>query len=1085
MITPGARGFKKFSGVKKLNVMSLNESNYTMRACLILNLCLAVSALAAGQAASVDYGRDVRPILSENCFFCHGQDANKRKAKLQLHTREGQRAEDVVVPGKPDQSELVKRIYTTNTDDQMPPADSHRALTAAQKNLLERWVAEGAPFSGHWAFTPPQRAPLPTVRDSKWSRGGVDRFILARLEAEGLKPSPESRPEAWLRRASFDLIGLAPTVEELDTFAAGVATRGEKAYGAAADRLLASPRFGERLAQEWLDAARYADTHGFNNDSARTMWRWRDWVIESFNANLPYDRFLTEQLAGDLLSQPTLEQKIATGFGRNHVINSEGGIIDEEYRVEYVVDRVRTLGMATLGLSLECARCHDHKFDPITQRDYYGFFAFFNQVPDIGEDGRVANAVPFLPAPTREQQAQFAKLDSSISSETKALAELARKDRRVSADGKLIARLRALNFDSSSTSPTGVVFVLASRISTNRYLSLVNSAKPDGPPLIESATNVEAHSEFGTVLHLDGKAGMKLPRREVDFAKPWTFSTWVRWSGGAATLFSTMNWQKPASSADYGQGTAVRLTAEGRLEADMAQRWPAYAIRTRAREAMRSNEWHHVAVTCDAAAKAAGFHLFIDGRECAPEVTQDGLTGAQNGSSTLIIGEDNAPTPGRLRGELAGVQFYQRVLNSEAIRDWVEPRLARALVGSETSSLTSRADWMRELLLRKANAEFSQHWQERERLLADRRKLEREVPTTMVMADLVPPRPTHLLKRGQYDAPGELVAAAVPEAVLGAWPKGAPKNRLGLARWLTQPQHPLTARVAANRFWQQLFGTGLVKTSDDFGFQGEYPTHRELLDWLARDFADGGWDVKKLLRGLVLSATYRQDSAVTPALYERDPENRLLARGPRVRLPAEAIRDHALAAGGLLKHRLGGPSVFPVQPPDLFKLIVTEGKYPGTTWTDSTGDDLHRRSLYTFWKRTVPYPMLNVLDAPDREFCTVRRLRTNTPLQALGLMNEPSMVEAARHLGDRMRREGGGADAARLVFGFRTTTGRRPQPKELAVLQKMLERFRTDFGADGDAAKSFLKSDAPDADRAAFAAVGSLLLNLDETITKN
>ena len=1050
-----------------------------------LFLLLPLALQAADQPAPVDYGRDVRPILSENCFFCHGQDANKRKAKLQLHTLAGQRTNDVVVPGQPDKSELFKRIFSTVEDEQMPPPDSHRALTAAQKDLLRRWIAEGATFGGHWAFTPPLRAPLPKVKDSTWSRSTTDRFVLARLEAEGLKPSPEARPETWLRRASFDLIGLAPTVVELDAFAAEVRTRGEKAYGAAADRLLASPRFGERLAQEWLDAARYADTHGFNNDSARTMWRWRDWVIEAFNTNLPYNQFLTEQLAGDLLPQPTLEQKIATGFGRNHVINSEGGIIDEEYRVEYVVDRVRTLGMATLGLSLECARCHDHKFDPITQRDYYGFFAFFNQVPEIGEDGRVANAVPFLPAPTREQQAQLLKLDRAIASESKTLTDLAKKDRRVSADSKLMARIKELNLVPSVAAPTGAVFALTSKINTNGHLALVNSIKPTGQPLVDGVTNVIAHAEFGTTLRFDGATDLKLPRREVDFAKPWTFSTWVRWEGGGATLFSTMNWQKPASSADYGQGTAVRLTSEGRLEADMAQRWPAYAIRTLTREALRSNEWHHVSVTCDAAAKATGFRLFIDGLEGATEVTQDGLTGAQNGSATLSMGADISPTPEQLRGELAGWNFYQRVLSPDVIRDWVEPTLARALI-SENSP--ARSDWLREWLLRKTNASFAQHWQERERLLAEHRALERDVPTTMIMADLVPPRPTHLLKRGQYDAPGELITAAVPETILGAWPKGAPRNRLGLARWLTQPQHPLTARVAVNRFWQQLFGTGLVKTSDDFGFQGEYPLHRELLDTLARDFADGGWDVKKLLRGLVLSATYRQDSAVSPALRERDPENRLLARGPRVRLPAETIRDHALATGGLLKHRLGGPSVFPVQPPDLFKLIVTEGKYPGTTWTDSTGDDLHRRSLYTFWKRTVPYPMLNVLDAPDREFCTVRRLRTNTPLQALGLMNEPSMVEAARHLGDRMRREGGSDDAARLTFGFRTTTGRRPQPKELAVLQNMLERFRTDFRADEAAAKLFLKttaSESNDADRAALAAVGSLLLNLDETITKN
>ena len=1031
-----------------------------------LPLFLSGLSACAAVPAAIEFNRDIRPILSENCFSCHGQDAKHREAKLRLdlpeeavREREGVIA---VVPGKPDESEMIARLLTQDKDEVMPPPKAHKHVAPEQIALLKRWIAEGAKYEKHWSFIPPRRAVLPEVENAGWVRGDMDRFVLARLEREGLAPSAEATPSAWLRRASFDLTGLAPTPVELDAFAADVAARGGLAYALAADRLLASPRFGERLAQDWLDAARYADTHGFNNDSARSMWRWRDWVIDAFNDNQPYDQFLTEQFAGDLLPQPSIEQRIATGFARNHVINSEGGIIDEEYRVEYVVDRVRTLGMSTLGLTLECCRCHDHKFDPITQKNYYEFFAFFNQVPELGEDGRTANASPFMEAPTRVQQARFRQLDAGAAEKSAALGKLFDRDREKSGDAEILARLRTPLAASVVSLPEPAALVLG------------------GP----AAT---AHAELGPVRSFDGTAGAAVGEKAVAFDQPWTLATWVRWVGGEAAVASTMGMQMTPTSSEYGRGIAVRLTAEGRVEVRLSERWPAYAAQVLSVETVRPGRWQHLAVTCDGRGRAAGIRVFIDGAECAREVRHDGTTPSARvfatGGGKLLIGEEAAPEPHRFRGDLAGLRLYPQALEPGVLRPWVETTLARVLAQGEVEK--DRADWLRDLLLRRTDADYARLCEERDRLRDERRLLAREVPTTMVMEELPTPRETHLLKRGMYDAPGELVQPGVPETLLGAWPPDAPRNRLGLARWLTQPEHPLTARVAVNRFWQQLFGTGIVKTSDDFGFQGEYPVHPELLDWLARDFIESGWNVKALLHALVLSATYRQDSAIPPALRERDPENRLLARGPRVRLPAEQIRDHALAVSGLLRQRLGGPSVFPTQPAGLYNGIVVAADYPGTAWTDSTGDDLYRRSLYTFWKRTVPYPVLNVFDAPDREFCAVRRSRTNTPLQALTLMNETAMVEAGRQLGARMLREGGTGDDARLAFGFRAATSRPPRAEELAVLRETLERFRKDFTADGAGAQALLKAGKPDAERAAYAALGGLLLNLDETVTKN
>ncbi|MDP3070917.1 MAG: DUF1553 domain-containing protein [Opitutaceae bacterium] len=1031
-------------------------------------LCIALAAVAAAaEPARLDFNRDIRPILSENCFQCHGQDPAKREAKLRLDERESATlARDgiaAIVPGKPDDSELLRRVLSKDSSELMPPPESHKKVTPAQAQLLSRWISEGAGYEKHWAFIAPVKRPVPatafagegaTERRSDAEKTNppsispslrlppnpIDLFVHAKLQQQTLRPSTPAPPAIWLRRASLDLTGLPLTLAELDTFAADVAQRGDAAYAAAADRLLASPHYGERQAVEWLDAARYADTHGFNNDSARTMWRWRDWVIEAFNANLPYDRFITEQLAGDLLPRPTLEQRIATGFGRNHVINSEGGIIAEEYRVEYVADRVRTVSTAWLGLTMECAKCHDHKFDPVTQHDYYRLFAFFNNVPEHGEDGRVANAVPMIPAPTRAQQAVL------------------------TAQEQRIAELDALLRESEKTRPADT----AARTSSTRASAPVaaNHGVPllvpyDAPPS-DSVTPVVPAAK----LDFTAKAGAALAfwlRPDADNPRD-------------VPLLSALNHRGNPDDSQFGKGREIRLI-DGEIEIRLSDRFPVYATIVRSAGArIQPGAWRHVALSYAGGKRAAALRLWIDGREVALRVLHDGQQ-AEPPKKDFLVGADNAPDGARWRGELRQLRGFPSAIGTE---------VARAEFLSSAEELAPAA------AARAADLAAKPFFQPREALWEDHLALRRSLPTAMVMEEMSPPRPAHVLTRGNYDAPGERVEPGVPESLIAPWPAGAPRNRLGLAQWFTQRDHPLTARVVVNRFWAQLFGTGLVKTLEDFGSQSEWPSHPELLDWLARDFIDRGWDVKALLRSIVLSATYRQDSAVSPALLARDPENRLLARGPRVRLPAETIRDQALAISGLLAPRLGGPSVFPYQPEKLYEGIVVGAAYPSTTWTPSTGEDLHRRSLYTFWKRTVPHPAMIAFDAPDREFCTVRRSRTNTPLQALALWNEPGLLEAARHLGARLLREGGADDATRVAFAFRLATARPPRPEETRVLAAALARFRIDFSTTPADAAALLRVGAtavdaslPPADLAAATSVASMILSLDETITKN
>ncbi len=1048
----------------------------------LLAAWLSWAGLAAPALAEpLRFNRDIRPILSENCFHCHGQDASKRKADLRLDTVEGATAllEDgaALVPGKPEESRLLQRLESSDPEEQMPPPTSHRRVSREQIALVRQWIAEGAAYEKHWAFVPPQRAALPTA--APWDREPWDAWVRQGLARENLRPTAEAAPSAWLRRAAFDLTGLAPSLAELDAFVAAVGARGESAYREETDRLLASPRHGERMAAEWLDVARYADTHGFNNDSMRSMWRWRDWVIEAFNQNLPYDQFIAKQLAGDLLPEATLDDRLATGYGRNHVINSEGGIIDEEYRVEYVADRVRTLGMSWLGLTMECSRCHDHKYDPVTAVDYYRLYAFFNQVPEWGEDGRVGNAAPLMAAPTEVQQEALQVLEGRIEEARRGLPKGEVEGRPL---GEVLAWLQAGVPEVAE--PSGAVLRVE-----RRGEQWVNAHKLE--PSLGGQVRVAEDAALGPVMAFPSE-GWQLEPGHFGAAsqQPWTWQAAVRWEGGTGVLFSNMEYGVVESSSSHGQGLEVRLTAAGGVEVRVAQKWPAYAIQLESAERIRPGLWQQIAVVNGGKDQAAGWRVYIDGRESEVVVRHDGLTGGV-GAKGLRMGSASGAKPDAFCGELADVRAWPRALGAEEIGDLADGVYVRLLRGPEGMAAALGQLERLQAVVRRHQPRTAAAERALRGLEAERLEMKRGFPSVMVMEELAEVRPTHVLRRGRYDAPGEVVTPGVPEELLGAWPTGAPKNRLGLARWLTQPEHPLTARVVVNRFWQQVFGTGLVKTSEDFGFQSEYPRHPELLDWLARDFVEGGWNVKALMRSIVLSATYRQDSRVSADLVARDPENRWLGRGPRLRLAAEMIRDHALAVSGLLRERLGGPSVFPDQPEDLYKGVVVDAAYPGTKWVVSEGDARYRRSLYTFWKRTVPHPVMNVLDVPDRESGCVRRSRTNTPLQALALMNEPALLRAAGHLGQRMQAEGGAGDAARLAWGFRLAAGRAPGEREAAVLEKLLGELRRSYAGDAEGAAAMLRSGdvaagaAGAGEAAAWIALASNLLNLDETITKN
>jgi hypothetical protein len=1078
----------------------------------------AIPARADGPpAGAVEFNRDIRPILSDSCFQCHGPDKRNRKAALRLDTEAGAFADRggyrAIAPGDPAKSELLRRVLHEEESKRMPPRSTGPRLKPEQVALLTRWVEQGAKWQKHWSLLPPRRPDLPAVNDRLWPRNPIDHFILARLEREGLRPSPEADAVTLLRRVTLDLTGLPPTPAEVDAFlaecsakpqaASAQAASAQAAYAKVVDRLLASPRYGERMAVKWLEAARYADTNGYQTDGPRFMWRWRDWVIDAFNKDLPFDRFTVEQIAGDLLPRPTLEQRIATGFNRNHRGNSEGGVIPEEYAVEYVVDRVDTTATVWLGLTLGCARCHDHKYDPVSQKEFYQVFAYFNNVPEKGKAIKYGNSPPMIKAPTREQQDQLRALRARLAAAERAFRDL---QPQLAAAQAAWERLRAAGPPVHWAPSEGLVV----------HLDLDGNTLDRAGPCDEPAKCRAAVFRDGAPAYRDGPLGRAADfdgKRFLDagdvanfgFFDKFTFSAWVYPTGDATgTVLSRM------ADTDRAEGYALHLE-RGRVQLNLVKRWLDDAIRVEAEKPLAPGRWHHVAATYDGSRLAGGIRIYVDGALQELKVHLDDLNQSFKTRQPLRVGSGGGKAS-RFRGAVGEVRVYDRVLPAAEVE-----MLATADAVSDIAALPPARRSPRQAA--KLRAYFLQtHAPEPVRAARQRlRQLQKEyealdesIPTTMVMEEMKTPRATHVLIRGEYDKKGPQVSPGLP-ASLPPLPPGAPNDRLGFAKWLVDPSNPLTARVTVNRFWQMYFGTGLVKTTEDFGSQGEWPSHPDLLDWLATEFVRTGWDVKAMHRLIVTSATYRQSSRLRiadrglriekrglfglPLLPSNpqsairnpqsiDPENRLLARGPRLRLSAEMIRDQALAASGLLVERLGGPSVRPYQPPNLWK-DLTEAKY-----VQDHGAKLYRRSLYTFWKRTIAPPAMLTFDAAGRETCVVRVARTNTPLQALNLMNDVTYVEAARVLAERVLKESGTAEG-RLALAFRRVTGRAPQPAELTILHAGLVEHLRHYRGDRQAALRLVSAGESRRDErldvgelAAYTAVASLILNLDEAITK-
>lgn len=1044
----------------------------------------AVSGFAAPPASSepdpIDFRNEIRPILSDRCYACHGPDASNRKADLRLDTREGatalldgagESALHVVKPGDPAHSELFRRIIEEDPDERMPPPKSKLELSDSEIELIRRWIEQGASWSGHWSFEPVQVPPIPRVTLDSWPRQPLDRFVLARLERAGLDPSPEASRERLLRRVSFDLVGLPPTPDEVLEFLADDAPG---AYERVVDRLLASARFGERMAVAWLDLARYSDTFGYQVDRDRDVWAWRDWVIDAFNSNLPYDQFVTWQLAGDMLPEATDEQILATTFNRLHSQKVEGGSTPEEFRVEYVADRTHTVSTAFLGLTFECARCHDHKYDPLTQKEYYKLYAFFNNIDEAGLYSYFTSSTPTptLVLADSETKQSVTAIESRIREAESSLAE------------RRAALRESVEFHEWLRDGRSGEAVIPGRLGHFTFDEVIDgklaNSDDDQTPASTSEANRIVPGKRGNALRLTGDDAVSFKIGNFSRNQPFSLALWVNTPDvkeRAVVLHRSRAWTDSAS-----RGYQL-LLEDGALSMSLIHFWPGNAIRIRTVDPVPVRQWVHVAVTYDGSSRADGLRIFVDGQRADTIAVRDNLykniTGS--GGDHITIGE-RFRDRGFAGGLVDELEVYERRLTPLEVAQIHDQSSLNAAMKTPASGLSDRQKAA--LFDYYASAIDSDLSARRQALLELRKERSGKVDglrEVMVMRDLDDSRRrrTHLLLRGAYNAPGEPVEPGTP-AVLPPFPEDAPRNRLGLARWLTDPKHPLTARVAVNRFWQMCFGQGLVRTPEDFGSQGQLPTHPELLDWLAGDFVGSGWDIKRMMKMLVMSSTYRQSSNLSPELRRRDPGNLLYARAPRYRLPAEMIRDNALAASGLLLDRTGGPPARPYEVAVSFKPVGRD-----------KGAGLYRRSLYTYWKRTGPAPVMMALDAAKRDVCVVKRERTATPLQALVLLNDPQMAEAARVLGERLTARFGDDIDGLIAEMFIALTGRRADPSETHVMRRLYDEQLAHFAAHPEAAVKFRETGdaAPNtavpADRAAAAGVlAGALLNFDGCVIK-
>jgi hypothetical protein len=1051
-----------------------------MAACSSLDLPAEVEQAMVEAPEEVDYNLHVKPILSDKCFACHGPDQKKQKGDLRLdaaHFAYEKRSESgrrAISPGKAAGSELVYRILSTDPELLMPSPESHLTLTPVEKATLIKWIEQGAEYKPHWAFVAPQKPEVPKVKNKEWAKNEIDYFVLNRLEKEGLQPSPEADRETLIRRVSFDLTGLPPTLKDIDAF---VRDRSPKAYERMVDKYLASPHYGERMAAYWLDLARFADSHGYLDDKHRNMSPWRDWVISAFNRNLPFDKFVSWQLAGDLLPNATQEQVLATGFNRNQKQNTEAGIIEEEYRVEYVTDRTNTLGKAFLGMTVECARCHDHKYDPISQKDYYSLFAFFNSTFESGSSNYGGDDI--VPGPTLlltkpENDHRIAQLKALIAREEKVLSGTPKPETprpEATLAQKLVAYLPFDQLVQKKVSKDGKTKEV------QQFVNLADLATPAEASFMEAGEGV-----LGKSFKLNAETRLNLPPNKVGYFEryePFAVSFWVKVPQryDKATLFyHTDTWR-------YGNQGYDMILKDNKVNFRLMHAFPHDAISVISTTALQPDRWYHVAASYDGSSRAAGMSLYLNGKKAATTTEYDHLV--KNIRQTAHVQKSS-----RFNGLRMGYRELNRSLPGGEVDEFM-------LFDGELSAQEVEYLFAKMEPKPLPPAQRKKYAEARETpLFTLRQQLATEldsIPEVMVMGDLPQPRPTHVLKRGVYDSYGERVNPATPATLL-PFPKNLPQNRLGLAQWLFLPEHPLTARVAVNRFWEFYFGRGLVNTTDDFGNQGELPTHPELLDYLAVSFIQGSgtspaWDMKALQKKILLSATYRQSSRITPEHLTKDPQNRWLARAARYRMPAEMIRDQALAASGLLVKKIGGKSTYPYQPAGLWDALSDKAwRYQ---YFEAPGEGLYRRSIYTVWKRTSPPPSMLIFDAPDRNFCTVKRVRSSSPLQALVLLNDPQFVEAARFVALRMQQECSPTLDERLRHGYRLLTGRVPNVRELQVLNRM---YQAEYEVLNKNPQKVLQELAvgyervPDpyatTETAALARVAAAIMNTDEYMTR-
>ena len=1054
----------------------------------------------------VDFNYHIKPILSDRCFVCHGPDANKREAGLRLDIPEDAFSELPESPGKyalvrknTKRSQVFQRIISEDSSLLMPPPESNLAMSSYEKALIKKWIKQGAEYKPHWSFVPPSQQDLPSVTHTSWVQQPVDHFILQKMEANGLQPSPQAPKTTLLRRATLDLTGLPPTPGEIEDF---LADESPKAFEKVLDRLLDSEAYGERLAVEWLDVARYADTHGYQDDGLRNAWPWREWVIRKFNENMPYDQFLVEQIAGDLLPNPTRDQLLATCFNRNHPQTQEGGVVEEEYRIEYVADRTNTVGKGIMGLTLECARCHDHKYDPISQKDYYSMFAFFNNNNDWGIVPYNGEATPTVMLPTPEEEKELEEvrkkmvplqkqlLPKNFIGEQKEWIEKNADRLTLSLQEGLVADFsfdkevevprRTLNLDGEKSPGWAGIG------KEGKVASYVNAAKMKADAAIfgdKDSRPILVDGKEGKGLQFKGDCGIRF-NRDMDFDRhqPFSVSIWVKLlkEGEKGPIFNNTN-----GDFEGYRGWICKLNEDGTLSFQLNHVWPDNCIDYQTREPLPVGEWIHIAMTYDGSSKAEGLRFFVNGKVPPFKLHKDnlqksllhGVKGSNWSNYPLILGKEKERSIENV--VMDELRVYKRQL--------AEIEIFKLYTGKIPNS-PSETQLQEYYLLSGKNPSFNQHLGELTELREEENQISTDVLEVMVMHDREEVRPTFILDRGMYDAPTNPVDPETP-AVFSQLPDSYAPNRLGLAQWLVSEENPLTARVQVNRLWMMLFGKGLVATQEDFGNQGNLPSHPELLDWLAVEFVKIGWNMKGFLKHIMLSATYQQSSISSPKSKEMDPTNTWYSHYPAYRLSAEIIRDNALAASGLLVRKIGGPSVYPYQPKGIWKALATRN---ATEYTQGSGEDLYRRSIYTVWKRSAPPPAMMNFDAPDRYYCMVSRQKTATPLQSLVLMNDPQFVEASRVLAEQtLQAKDFETPQEQIDYVFLTLIGRRASSQEATTLQQLLKEEKREFEKYPERAKELLsigesplKENLNPIELATYTMLASTVMNFDEFVMK-